>query len=83
MAELDQNTGEEEMFSMGKKNYRLIIIGCLIVAVGFIMMTGGKSEDPNVFNPEVFAPQRITYAPLTVFFGYMFVIYAIMTKPKG
>jgi NADH:ubiquinone oxidoreductase subunit 6 (subunit J) len=72
-----------EQFSMDKQNYRLIIIGVVIVLIGFVLMMGGKSEDPNVYNPEVFSPRRITVAPMTVLLGYMFIIYAIMKKPKG
>ncbi len=72
-----------EQFSMDKQNYRLIIIGVVIVLIGFVLMMGGKSEDPNVFNPEVFSTRRITVAPITVMLGYMFIIYAIMKKPKG
>jgi hypothetical protein len=73
----------EETFSQGKNNYRLMIIGLVIVAIGFALMAGGRSDDPNVFNPEIFNTQRITIAPLTVLFGYMFIIYAILVKPKG
>ncbi|NNC83479.1 MAG: DUF3098 domain-containing protein [Flavobacteriales bacterium] len=73
----------KEQFSMDKQNYRLIIIGVLIVLIGFVLMMGGKSEDPNVYNPEVFSFRRITLAPITVMAGYMFIIYAIMKKPKG
>lgn len=79
--QLEKDSNPEQTFSMGKKNYRLLIIGCLIVAVGFILMSGGKSTDPEIFNPEIFSARRITVAPLTVFFGYMFVIYAILAKP--
>ncbi|NND95586.1 MAG: DUF3098 domain-containing protein [Flavobacteriales bacterium] len=73
----------KEQFSMDKTNYRLIIIGVVIVLLGFVLMVGGKSEDPNVFNPEVFSARRITVAPITVMIGYMFIIYAIMKKPKS
>ena len=74
---------DKEQFSMSKENYRLIIIGVVIVLIGFVLMMGGKSEDPNVYNPEVFSFRRITLAPITVMVGYMFVIYAIMKKPKA
>ena len=45
-------------------------------------MAGGKSDDPNIFNPEVFSFRRITLAPIIVLFGFVFTIYAIMRKPK-
>ena len=73
----------KEQFSMSKENYRLIIIGVVIVLIGFVLMMGGKSEDPNGCHPEGFSFRRITLAPITVMVGYMFVIYAIMKKPKG
>jgi len=73
---------EKERFALDKYNYRLIIIGCLIVLVGFVLMMGGGSDDPNVFSKEIFSARRITVAPITVMIGYMFIIYAIMKRPK-
>lgn len=73
----------ENKFALGKLNYILIILGVLIVVVGFVLMSGGGSEDPTVFNEEeLFHPVRITVAPITVIFGYLVVIFAIMKKPK-
>lgn len=66
-----------------KQNYILLIIGVLIVLVGFVLMSGGGSENPTEFNPDIFSGRRITLAPIVVLFGYMFVIYAIMKKPKN
>jgi hypothetical protein len=71
---------EKEVFALGKKNYILLIIGLAIVMTGFMLMTGGGSPDPNVFNEEVFSTRRITVAPFTVLTGYIFIIYAIMKK---
>ena len=73
---------ESERFALDKQNYRLIIIGCVIVLIGFVLMMGGGSEDPNVFSEEIFSARRITVAPITVMAGYMFIIYAIMKRPK-
>ena len=70
----------QEVFSLGKKNYILLIIGLAIVMTGFMLMTGGGSPDPNVFNEEVFSARRITLAPVTVLAGYIFIIYAIMKR---
>ncbi|GAI80802.1 unnamed protein product, partial [marine sediment metagenome] len=50
--------------------------------IGFLLMIGGKSENPNEFNPEIFSFRRITLAPLIVLFGFVFEIWAIMKKPK-
>jgi membrane-bound ClpP family serine protease len=72
-----------ETFALGKENYKLIIIGLVAIVLGFILMAGGGSEDPKVFNPEIFSFRRITLAPLMAFGGFMFIIYAIMKKPKS
>jgi hypothetical protein len=69
-------------FAIGKENYRYILIGVGIITIGFLLMTGGKSPDPNVFNPEIFSFRRITLAPIIVVGGFMFIIWAIMKKPK-
>jgi hypothetical protein len=70
-------------FALGKENYKLLIIGFAIIIVGFLLMIGGKSDDPNVFNAgEVFSFRRITLAPIVVLLGFAFEIYAIMKKPK-
>lgn len=73
---------QKQTFALGKENYKLLLIGFGIIVVGFILMVGGKSEDPSVFNPEIFSFRRITLAPLIVLFGFLFEIYAIMKRPK-
>jgi len=70
-------------FAIGKENLKLMVIGFVIIVVGFILMTGGKSNDPSVFNPEIFSFRRITLAPMVVLFGFLFEIYAIMKRPKS
>jgi hypothetical protein len=72
-------TGE---FAFGKENYRLLFIGLAFIAVGFILMIGGGSKDPTVFNPAIFNFQHITLAPILVLAGYVIEIFAIMKKPK-
>ena len=69
-------------FPLQKENYILLIIGFAIIMIGFLLMMGGKSDDPNVFNPEIFSFRRITLAPIVVLFGFVFEIWAIMKKPK-
>ena len=67
-----------------KGNYRMLLIGIATVILGFILMTGGGSGDPNVFNAdEIFSFRRITLAPIICLAGYAFILYAIMRKPKG
>lgn len=72
-----------EGFALGKENLKLMVIGLVIIIVGFLLMTGGKSSSPEVFNPEIFNFRRITLAPMVVLFGFMFEIYAIMKKTKS
>ena len=69
-------------FPLQKENYILLIIGFAIIMLGFILMMGGKSDDPNVFNEEIFNFRRITLAPILVLFGFVFEIWAIMKKPR-
>ena len=72
-------TGE---FAFGKENYRLLFIGLAFIVLGFILMIGGGSKDPRVFNPAIFNFQHITLAPILVLTGYVIEIFAIMKKPK-
>tara|TARA_B100000683_G_scaffold15383_1_gene15452 strand:+ start:7440 stop:7625 length:186 start_codon:yes stop_codon:yes gene_type:complete len=60
-----------------------MIVGVLVIALGFFLMAGGKSEDPNIFNPEeVYSFQRITVAPIVVITGFIIETYAIFHKAK-
>lgn len=64
-----------------KQNYMLMIIGVVLIIVGYMLMAGGKSEDPNVFNgDEIFSFRRITLAPIVVLLGYAIEVYAIVKK---
>ena len=69
-------------FAFGKRNYKFMIIGILFIALGFILMSGGGSDDPNVFNEEIYSFRRIRIAPLIVIIGFAIEIYAIITKPE-
>ncbi len=69
-------------FAFGKENYRLMLIGLALIVIGFLLMIGGGSEDPNQFNPEIFSFRRITLAPILILAGYVVEIFAIMKKPK-
>jgi hypothetical protein len=66
----------------GKRNYMFLLIGVGLIALGFLLMVGGKSTDPNVFNEEIFSFRRITLAPILILAGFVVEIYAIMLKPK-
>jgi hypothetical protein len=70
-------------FALGRTNYYLILVGVAIILIGFVLMVGGRSQDPNVFNEnEIFSFRRVTVAPIIVVIGFVFEIYAIMKKPK-
>jgi len=71
-------------FAIAKENYVHMLIGFAIIMLGFLLMMGGKSSDPNVFNEkEIFSFRRITLAPIVVLAGFAFEIWAIMKKPKN
>ena len=64
-------------------NYRLMLIGFAVIVLGFVLMAGGGSDDPNVYNEQaLFSWRRITLAPLLVLGGFVFEIYAIVHRPK-
>jgi hypothetical protein len=68
----------------GKENYRWMLIGLGVLALGFFLMAGGKSTDPKVFNTdEVYSTTRITIAPLLIIAGFIIEIFAIMKKSKS
>ncbi|MFT3737138.1 MAG: DUF3098 domain-containing protein [Breznakibacter sp.] len=74
---------KNQMFALGKENYILLAIGFGIILLGFLLMVGGKSNDPNTFNEsELYSWRRVTLAPVVVLAGFIFEIYAIMKKPK-
>ena len=66
----------------GKRNYKFMLIGILFIAVGFILMSGGSSDDPNIFNEEIYSFRRIRLAPMLVILGFIIEVYAILTKPE-
>lgn len=68
--------------ALGKENYKLLAIGLVIIVIGFLLMLGGKSDDPTVFNEKMFSFTRITLAPIIVLIGFIFEIWAIMKKPS-
>jgi len=73
---------QEHKFLFDKRNYILFAAGALLIVLGFVMMGGGGSKDPNVFNPEIFSLTRITIAPIFVLAGFVVNVVAIMLRPK-
>ena len=80
MKENNQNIKSEFIF--GKKNYLIMLVGLAFIGIGFILMAGGGSDDPQVFNEAIYNFQRIRLAPTLVLIGFAIEIYAIMAKSK-
>lgn len=77
-----QNEGDIKM-PFGRDNYLWVMIGLAFLLVGFLLMIGGGSDDPDVFNEAIFSFRRLTLAPILVLIGFGIQIYAIMKKPKN
>jgi hypothetical protein len=76
------STKQKPDFIFKKANYKLMFIGLAVIAVGFILMSGGGSDDPKVFNPDIYNFQRIRLAPTLVLIGFGIQIYAILFTKK-
>lgn len=72
----------KQEFLFENVNYKILLIGIGVIALGFILMSGGGSDDPNVFNEEIFNFRRIRLAPTTVLIGFGITIYSILKNPK-
>ena len=72
----------ENTFLFGKKNYVIMIIGLVFITLGFVLMSGGGSDNPAVFNEEIYNWQRIRLAPTLVIIGLGIEIYAILVNPN-
>ena len=73
----------KDQLAFGKENYQLFAAALVTVTIGYLLMVGGGTEDPTVFNKEeLFSTRRITIAPLVILLGFALGIYAIMKKPK-
>jgi len=81
-AEKKQEQKQEHEFLFEKINYKILLIGIAVIALGFLLMSGGGSDNPNVFNEEIFNFRRIRLAPTTVLIGFGITIYAILKNPK-
>lgn len=70
-------------FLFQRGNYVLMLAGLALIVLGFVLMSGGGAEDPNVYNPELFSARRIVVAPLLIVVGFAVEVWAIMRKPKA
>jgi hypothetical protein len=77
-----ENSKAANLFDKG--NYLWMIVGLVVMAIGFMLMAGGKSSDPTVFNDaEIYSTRRITIAPIVIILGLLIEIYAIMKNPQS
>jgi hypothetical protein len=72
---------KQKSFIFEAKNYKFMLIGVAFIAVGFILMMGGGSDDPTVFNPEIYSWRRIRLAPALILIGFGIEVYAILLNP--
>lgn len=80
-ASTEKNLTPRMEFFFKKKNYLWMVIGLVVIAVGFILMSGGGSDDPEVFNEAIFSWRRIRLAPIVVLVGFGIEVYAILLNP--
>jgi hypothetical protein len=77
-----KNNEQKPDFLFENVNYKILLIGIAVIAVGFILMSGGGSDDPKVFNEDVFSFRRNRLAPTMVLIGFGITIYSIFKKSK-
>ncbi|MBG6111794.1 hypothetical protein H4V97_002242 [Flavobacterium sp. CG_23.5] len=77
-----KNNEQNHEFLFEKVNYKILLIGIGVIALGFILMSGGGSDNPNVFSEDIFSFRRIRLAPTTVLIGFGITVYAILKNPK-
>ncbi len=78
----DKEVGTQKDFLFSKRNYQIMAVGILFIAIGFILMAGGGSDNPEVFNEAIYNFQRIRLAPTLVLIGFAIEVYAILYKDK-
>jgi len=82
MGEKKRKEESKQEFIFQRKNYKFMLIGLAFIALGFILMAGGGSDDPNVFNPEIYSWRRIRLAPALILIGFGIEVYAILLNPN-
>lgn len=81
MGEKKRKESNKDQFVFRRKNYKFMLIGVAFITLGFILMAGGGSDDPNVFNPDIYNWRRIRLAPALVLIGFAIEVYAILLNP--
>jgi hypothetical protein len=78
---MSQKAKNRSLNFFGKSNYTWMLVGAALILIGMLLMSGGKSADPNVFNTdEVYSFRRITLAPILIIAGFIVEIFAIFKK---
>ncbi len=77
-----KNNEQKPEFLFDKINYKILLVGIAVIAIGFILMSGGGSDNPKVFNESIFNFRRIRLAPTVVLIGFGITIYSIFKSPK-
>lgn len=72
---------DKKNFAFDKTNFLLLAVSMVVVIIGFILMSGGSSDE-HTFNPDIFSTMRIKVAPVVCFVGFVTMIYAVIRKPK-
>lgn len=82
MGEKKRKEDSKLEFIFQRKNYKFMLIGIAFIALGFILMAGGGSDDPTIFNPEIYSWRRIRLAPALILIGFGIEVYAILLNPN-
>ena len=80
--DIKNNEKEKKPMPFGRENYKWVLIGLAFLLVGFLLMIGGGSDNPDVFNEGMFSFRRLTLAPILILIGFGIQFYAIMKRPK-
>lgn len=84
MSKPEHKKNESKTTLFDKGNYTLMLVGLIVLALGFFLMAGGGGKDPKVFDPkEVYGTTRITVAPILIVAGFVIEIFAIMWKSRN
>lgn len=78
----EEKVDNQDVMPFGKQNFIIVLIGLALIALGFILMIGGGSDNPDVFNEKMFDFQHITLAPILVLLGFVVEIVAIFWRKK-
>ncbi|WP_293874178.1 DUF3098 domain-containing protein [Flavobacterium sp.] len=78
-----KNNEQKPDFLFDKVNYKILLIGIVVIALGFILMSGGGSDNPKVFSEDIFSFRRIRLAPTIVLIGFGIIIFSIFKKNKS